>query len=222
LNRRVGIYTVVLVILLGMTAYAYVDLQSKYVNLRDSYLKLMEDYADLAEEHEELAAKYERLLLEVNRTLEPSVSVTALNDGEYYETALRLINSANESVYIIMYAAKYDPDDPVDPANDLLGALAGAAHRGVRVCAILDDEVGYNEETLSYLQSAGVNATYDPKDVRTHSKIVIVDGYLVLIGSHNWTESGLAYNHETSVLVSSRQFAQLEIAYFNSVWAEAS
>ena len=121
-----------------------------------------------------------------------------------------------------MYVMKYDENDPKDPANDLIIALIDAARRGVKVSVILENTISYNDKTLSFLLSHGVNATFDPRGVRTHSKLVIVDEYIVLIGSHNWTESALKYNHETSMLIISRSLAEEEIKYFNELWSAST
>ena len=121
-----------------------------------------------------------------------------------------------------MYVVKYDPDDPDDPVNVLLWALGNASVRGVEVAVIIEGETAeMSQKAYDYLARVGVNATWDPGGVRTHCKLVVIDRYLVLLGSHNWTESALSYNHETSVLIRSEEAAEEEIRYFNQVWAEA-
>ena len=171
-------------------------------------------YTELAADYEELRRKYEHLAAEA--------AIEVVNDRDYYAVALELIESANESIYVIMFVVKYDPGDPDDPVNRLLWALGNASERGVKVAVIIEGETAEtSQKAYDYLVRAGVNATWDPEGVRTHCKLVVVDRYLTLIGSHNWTESALSYNHETSVLIRSEEAAEEEIRYFNAVWAEA-
>jgi len=56
-----------------------------------------------------------------------------------------------------------------------------------------------NPEVYNYLSQNGVNVQLDEKNDTDHMKLVIIDGYIIYIGSHNWSESSLYYNHETSV-----------------------
>jgi len=171
-------------------------------------------YTDLKADYEELKHDYERLVAEAD--------VVILNDRDYYRVAHELVEAANESIYVIMYVVKYDPGDADDPVNVLLWALGNASERGVKVAVIIEGETAEtSQRAYDYLAKVGVNATWDPKGVRTHCKLVVVDRYLVLLGSHNWTESALSYNHETSVLIRSEEAAEEEIRYFNAVWAEA-
>jgi len=142
--------------------------------------------------------------------------IEILENREYYYELLELINSANETIYVIMYVMKYDPDDPFDPANDLIRALVNASNRGVNVNVILESEVSTNDEAYWYLKSNGVSVYYD-NGSRTHAKIVIIDSRIIIVGSHNWTESALWYNNEVSLIVYSRELANHLISYFNEI-----
>ncbi|ADT85227.1 phospholipase D-like domain-containing protein [Thermococcus barophilus] len=146
-----------------------------------------------------------------------STKTYLLIDQEYYHKALILINQANESIYLIMYVAKYDAGDSFDWANDLINALIKAKQRGVDVHVILDNYPNVNEATKEYLAKYGIDVRFDSPSKTTHAKILIIDGKVVLIGSHNWTESALYYNHEVSVLVYSEDFAKELISYFYSI-----
>jgi len=112
-----------------------------------------------------------------------------------------------------MYSMIYDPGDPFDWANDLIRELVNAKNRGVNVTVIIEYRThsGYmndNLEAYNYLSANGVNVKLDNRSVTDHLKLVIVDGYIVYVGSHNWSESALYYNHETSVKIVSEEIAQ--------------
>jgi len=56
---------------------------------------------------------------------------------------------------------------------------------------------------------------YLDEDTETdHMKLVIIDGYIVYVGSHNWSESGLYYNRETSVRIVNEEVAEEFENYF--------
>ena len=168
---------------------------------------------ELALKESEIAELRDRL-----SALKKAPYVEVLNDANYTKRVLPLISKANESVLVIMYVAKYDPDDPADPANDILEALVNASERGVSVRVILEGDVSTNNETARFLSSHGVDVRYDPDGITTHSKLVVIDGEFVVLGSHNWTESALAYNHETSILLKSEKIADVYESYFESLW----
>lgn len=50
-----------------------------------------------------------------------------------------------------------------------------------------------------------------------HAKIVIVDNKAAIIGSHNWSESALRYNHEASILTRDPDTIKETVRYFNKL-----
>jgi len=145
-----------------------------------------------------------------------------LPDQKYFEVVSKLIASANKSVHVIMYVAKYDPRESAetDPANALIELLASAKRKGLDVKVVVDDVTKQSyPETIDFLKSRNVPVRLDPKaSVTTHAKVVIVDGEWVVIGSHNWSESALKENHEYSVLIRSSEIAANVEDYFEELW----
>ena len=85
-----------------------------------------------------------------------------------------------------------------DPA--VIAELVIAQHRGVAVRVILDPNQSYNLHAYAVLSAGGVPARWYPvpRGVLLHAKIGLFDGVLVL-GSANWTLSGLGVNHELDI-----------------------
>ena len=85
-----------------------------------------------------------------------------------------------------------------DPA--VIAELAIASRRGADVRLILDPNQEYNLYPSSLLRSAGVDARWYPvpRGALLHAKIGLFDDELVL-GSANWTLSGLGVNHELDI-----------------------
>ncbi|MEM4514412.1 MAG: phospholipase D-like domain-containing protein [Ignisphaera sp.] len=155
-------------------------------------------------------------------TVTTVVNVDLLIDDDYYYTLLNILSKANKSIYIIMYAMKYDPNELNDPVNMLLYRVVNAYKRGLDVKVLLDD-VTYTSyrETINYLKSEEVPIRLDRSNsITTHAKVVVVDDQYVFVGSHNWTESALKYNHEVTVLIKSDALAQQIKNYFEKLWNE--
>jgi phosphatidylserine/phosphatidylglycerophosphate/cardiolipin synthase-like enzyme len=158
---------------------------------------------------------------EVERQAPAGVLVEPLFDRDYFSALVQWVERANVSIHVVMYAAKYDPSEPGDPVNQLLNKLAYARSRGVDVRVVVDDETAKSyPQTIDFLKNSGIAVKLDESSGRTtHAKLVIIDGKAVLVGSHNWTESALSYNHEASVLIISQDIAEKFEEYFESIWS---
>jgi len=144
---------------------------------------------------------------------------------EYFPEVERAIQEAETSIYLIMYGIQ-PPGRTNDPVEKLLDELIEAKRRGVEVNVILEtsgeEEWGeyvtdVNKETKKLLERKGIRVSLDdPREV-THCKVLVIDEYIVIVGSHNWTYSAMLRNNESSILVKSRDVARKYISYFYSI-----
>ncbi len=83
---------------------------------------------------------------------------------------------------------------------EVMAGLAAAHRRGVTVRVLLDPNQAYNRHAYALLSASGVEVRWYPipRGALLHAKIGLFDGELVL-GSANWTQSGLGVNHELDV-----------------------
>jgi phosphatidylserine/phosphatidylglycerophosphate/cardiolipin synthase-like enzyme len=83
---------------------------------------------------------------------------------------------------------------------ETIAGLASAKRRGVDVRVLLDPNQVYNKHAYALLRAAGVEVRWYPipRGALLHAKIGLFDGELVL-GSANWTLSGLGVNHELDI-----------------------
>ncbi len=157
------------------------------------------------------------------RSTSPSLSL--LIAGSYESYVLKLLSSANSSVYVMMFVAKYYPGIHGNPANELLNALCRDAARGIDVRVLLD-YTSYREyrSAIQYLEHCGVKVRVWRECGslwKLHAKVVIVDGRYVVLGSHNWTYSALAHNIEVSVAIRSRAIASELTSLFQRLWSSS-
>ena len=147
-------------------------------------------------------------------------SVVPVNDRDYFPVAYSIIMSANHSVHVIMFEAKYYDKWKDSLSNRLLEALVLKSN-STDVKVFIDSMFNQSSSAYEYLRSHGVDVKYGVPGTTTHSKLVIVDSKYVLLGSTNWGYYSLERNHETNVLVHSREVATAFESYFNSVWEKA-
>jgi phosphatidylserine/phosphatidylglycerophosphate/cardiolipin synthase-like enzyme len=83
---------------------------------------------------------------------------------------------------------------------EVIADLVISHRRGVMVRVILDPNQAYNLHAYAMLRAGGVEARFYPvpRGVLLHAKVGLFDGQLVL-GSANWTLSGLGVNHELDI-----------------------
>src|SRR2546430_4434250 len=104
-----------------------------------------------------------------------------------------------------------------DPA--VIAELALARRRGADVRVILDPNQEYNLHPHALLRAAGVDVRWYPVPIGVllHAKIGLFDDELVL-GSANWTLSGLGINHELDIETKDPQPVRACGSRFESDW----
>ncbi|MCD6590474.1 MAG: hypothetical protein J7K72_00710 [Candidatus Aenigmarchaeota archaeon] len=143
-----------------------------------------------------------------------------LTDREYFPFVHKLLNSANQSIHIVMFSMNYYPDYPDSSVNMLLKDLENAAGRGLDVKVVVDEHAT-DSPLLKMLQKKGINIKFDRKDITTHDKLIIIDGKIVIIGSTNWSYYSFEKNHEANVVIYSKELADDFEYYFEKICAES-
>lgn len=151
----------------------------------------------------------------------PADDVIPLVDGDYYPQVHQALITAKKSILCVMYIADINPKYNRGWEYNLVNDLISAHRRGVEVTVIFDQNVMFwetgkkgkkterkSEDAYELLKKNGVPVYYDSNDRVTHSKILVIDDYITIVGSTNWTYSALKKNHEASVLIKSRSVAE--------------
>ncbi|MEX0567940.1 MAG: phospholipase D-like domain-containing protein, partial [Candidatus Njordarchaeota archaeon] len=154
---------------------------------------------------------------------ETNVDVMLLKTpGNSLEMIKWMINHANYTILIEqMYIKSADSS-----VSELLNALKNARKRGVTIQIIVeDDSIGNYNEVKSTLISMGFHVVPAFKYCNAlflHNKGLIVDDYLVLVGSINWSGAALSSNTELGVVVKSRSIARFFREAFALDWNYSS
>jgi len=163
--------------------------------------------------------------IQVSYTIAPievkTSQIYVLADRDYYYSLINDLRRVNSSIYVVMYSMIYDPDDPLDWANDLIRELVSAENRGVDVKVVVEYRTyhEYKDDNLrayDYLLSNGVSVKLNQEADTDHLKLVVIDGKIVYVGSHKWSESALYYNRETSVKIVSEEVARQFLEYLKN------
>ena len=131
------------------------------------------------------------------------------------------------SIFISIFSFKAGVHKNSYP-DRILGHLAKAVKRGVDVKVILENtgRVNYelnvqNRRTGKLMEEKGVKVYFDSPRTTTHAKLIVIDERLVILGSHNLTQSALKHNNEISIMLSRPDLAKRARNYMLTIIREA-
>ncbi len=156
----------------------------------------------------------------VNRSFLRPGEVRLVTDGQYFQAAMDLIDTARQELRLAMFLFKVNAGRNNRPSR-LADALIRAQRRGVRVTVLLersarDEKINrINRQAGRWLKANGVRVRYDSPAATMHAKFLVADRRRVLVGSHNLTHAALKYNREVSLLIDSPELAGKLLRYFN-------
>ena len=150
-----------------------------------------------------------------------------LTNEEYLPTLLKCIDEAKSEIFMSIFSFKAGEHKNSYP-DRIAGHLARAVKRGVKVVVLLEntgkrsDKLDIqNRRTGKLLEEKGINVYFDSQRQTTHTKLVVIDRHLLLLGSHNFTQSALKYNNEISILLDSTDMAEDARNYILKIIREA-
>lgn len=154
-----------------------------------------------------------------------------LFDGHYLPFLRASFGAATRSILVQQFVIDPRPDeDERGEVRYLLHALAEAAHRGLDVRVLLAEvlverplPIDLNEPAARFLCARGVSVRRVPErtGIQLHAKSILIDGELVISGSHNWTPGAFQGNTESSVAIMSVDACLLLTQRFEALWAGA-
>ncbi|MFH0792444.1 MAG: phospholipase D-like domain-containing protein, partial [bacterium] len=136
-----------------------------------------------------------------------------------------LIRGAQRNIKIMLYQARFYEDYPGSDSNMLCDELVAAHKRGVHVMAVIDisdwnpENSEFNKDYAERLASGGCEVYLDDPNITSHQKVMLVDDWVTLIGSVNWSHYAFNKNNEAAVVIWSAQVNAGLTEYFNDMMA---
>ena len=132
----------------------------------------------------------------IGKVLFSQTSYLITTPGTAREVILNAIENAKQEILISVYVLTSD---------DVVDALKRAKERGVKVIVLVDGHIKTNAEAIKILRSDGIVVRCVSKPYKHfHAKFIIVDNRLIIVGSHNLTNSALLFNREVSVVIENK------------------
>ena len=150
-----------------------------------------------------------------------------LTNEDYFPALLKAIDEAQSEIFMSIFSFKAGVHKNSYP-DIILAHLARAVKRGIKVIVILENTGGYdykldaeNQKTKQLLEEESVKVYFDSPRQTTHTKLIVIDERLVLLGSHNLTQAALKYNNEISILLDRPDLAKRARNYMLKIIKEA-
>jgi hypothetical protein len=140
-----------------------------------------------------------------------------LTPDNYAENALKLIQSAQKSVWFQnQYINFRGTSDDFAEFKVLVGALKDKIDKGLDVRIICRDLM--KEESLDVLVAMGFPKEKFRFQPACHNKTVIIDGNVVMFGSHNWSNEGVKTNRDASLIFDDKEIAAYLAQVYEYDW----
>jgi len=122
------------------------------------------------------------------------------------------VSRANETIYVMVMLIT---------ADDLADALIAAQNRGVNVTVIIDDDWKYaSGSDYERILDAGIDIRSDNSWRLMHHKVMVIDGYIVVTGSYNWSASAEDKNYENIIIIDSQTVSNIYLEEFSRIWQQ--
>jgi phosphatidylserine/phosphatidylglycerophosphate/cardiolipin synthase-like enzyme len=152
--------------------------------------------------------------LRLNRRIKVQPILTPDN---YAENAIPLIEKATKSVWFQnQYINFRGTGEDFPEFNRLVLALKKQIDKGLDVRIICRDMM--KQESVDVLVALGFPAKVMRFQPACHNKTIIVDGKVVMFGSHNWSNEGVKTNRDASLLFFDEEIAAYLAKVYDYDW----
>ncbi len=143
-------------------------------------------------------------------------NISVLEDRAYFDYCNKEINSAKKAIVVSMalvVMTKWEQH----PTNSFVNSLIEAHKRGIDINIFTSFSSKkksmsfHNQAAITKLQSHDIKLHLLPEHIRFHHKMVLLDGILTIIGSHNWTSPSLKDCSEISLAIESNPMYERSI-----------
>lgn len=141
-----------------------------------------------------------------------------LTPDNYHRYVLQMVRGAREE--LLIQNQTFNAPQPADgPLRELLDAVIARQRAGVRVRIIFRLLLPSRaRQVLEELKDYGVDLADVKVQANCHTKGIMVDRRQVLIGSQNWSRTGVSVNRDASLLFDDAPLARYFARIFDHDW----
>jgi len=133
---------------------------------------------------------------------------------DFPDIVIPLINAAKKSIDIIVFDWKWYPDQIGSAIQKFNNAIVAAYHKGKQIRVITN-----SRQAQLQLQELDIPIKILSTSKIIHSKLMIIDGEIAVLGSHNYTMNAFTINFEVSVVIKDPETLERFNEYFSNLWS---
>lgn len=133
--------------------------------------------------------------------------------NQFPQTVIPYIEQSKNKIDILVFDWRWYPQDIGSSIQLFNNALIRRANKGVKVRAILRDT-----STAKILKDNNVNAKIKDIERVIHTKLMLIDEEITILGSHNYTKNAFEKNLECSILIFCEKLNRELRDYFQNIW----
>ena len=132
---------------------------------------------------------------------------------EFPKVVIPLIKNAKKSIDIIVFDWGWYPDEIGEPIQIFNNSIYNANKHGVKVRVLVQKRL-----IKIILEKLNIDVKVLHSSKLLHIKLMIIDGEIAILGSHNYTKNAFNVNHEVSIMIKDeKSILELE-EYFNNLF----
>lgn len=132
---------------------------------------------------------------------------------EFAQEITQIVVGATKSIDIIVFDWRWYPNELGEPIQVFNNAIFLANKRGVNVRVIVQRRL-----IRVILQKLGIKVKELHSKNLLHTKLIIVDDEVAIVGSHNYTKNAFNLNYEVSIMVRDQESIKRLKEYFNNLY----
>lgn len=139
---------------------------------------------------------------------------TFIFGSDFNSIVLPLLSNAKEEILLVIFDWRFESLEAKTAIQLFNRAIIDASQRGVIVRAVVN-----HRGVAQRLLNLGIKAKVLESQRLLHTKMLLIDGKKVIVGSHNYSQSAFTSNYELSVFFDFFENVDELITYFNNLWS---
>ena len=132
---------------------------------------------------------------------------------DFPKKVIPLIKNAKKTIDIIVFDWGWYPDEIGEPIQIFNNAIFNANKHGIKVRALVQKRL-----IKVILSNLNIEAKILHSNKLLHIKLMIIDGEIAILGSHNYTKNAFNVNLEVSTILRDQNSVQILERYFNNLF----
>lgn len=138
---------------------------------------------------------------------------TTIIGKEFAGKVVPLIKDAKKNIDIIVYDWRFYPDQIGSEIQRFNHAIITANRKHIKIRGVTNSFT-----TISIFKKLNVEMRKPFTKGLMHTKLLLIDNKIAVLGSHNYTMNAFTINKEVSVIIDEKETVDRLQKYFNNLW----